>query len=135
MTWFARMRSLSSPHRWHRVQSASFFVAGDELELVAPQSDEIRDADGFGTRRQFRDRRGNLWTVREKHLTRAWTARHLAPDTLARAAHGWLLFENGMRRIIVTPPPLDWQELDDDALIRLLERDAPRRRRRRRVQP
>ena len=133
MDWFARKQSVSSTHRRHRVHPASFFVAGDEL--VAPWRDGNRSADGLEPPREIRDRRGNRWTLREKHLTRAWTARHLAPETLARAAQGWLLFENGMRRIIVTPPPARWQELDDSALIRLLERHAPRRRRRRRVQP
>jgi hypothetical protein len=113
------------------VQSASFCVAGDEL--VAPRSDEIRGADGLASPREIRDRRGNLWTLREKHLTRAWTAHHLAPSTLARAAHGWLLFENGMRRIIVTPPPARWQEMDDHALIRLMQRHASHRRTRRRT--
>ena len=112
---------------------ASYFFAAEEF--VAPWRDENRNADGFDSPREIRDQRGNRWTLREKHLTRAWTARHLAPETLARAAQGWLIFENGMRRIIVSPPPIDWQELDDGALIRLLERHAPRRRRRRRVQP
>jgi hypothetical protein len=111
--------------------SASIIVT--EFELVATRVDGNLNVDGLTPPREIRDRRGNLWTLREKHLTRAWTARHLAPSTLARAAHGWLLFENGMRRIIVTPPPADWQELDDLALIRLLERHAPRRRRRRRA--
>jgi len=109
-----------------------------ETSLDTMLADALRDATGAEIALSNGFRFGTPLapgTVREKHLTRAWTERHLAPDTLARAAHGWLLFENGMRRIIVTPPPLDWQELDDDALIRLLERDAPRRRRRRRVQP
>lgn len=108
---------------------------GIRYELVAPWPGGNRSIDTLDSPREIRDKRGNRWTLREKHLTRAWTARHLAPETLARAAQGWLLFENGMRRIIVTPPPNDWQELDDSALIRLLERHAPRRRRRRRVQP
>jgi len=110
---------------------ASFIVADDELSV--PRPNKNGSADGLAPPREILDRRGNRWTLREKRLSRAWTAFHLAPETLARAAQGWLLFENGMRRIIVTPPPVDWQELDDSALIRLLERHAPRRRRRRRV--
>ena len=108
---------------------------GIRYELVAPWPGGNRSIDSLDSPREIRDERGNRWTLREKRLTRAWTARHLAPETLARAAQGWLLFENGIRRIIVSPPPIDWQELDDSALIRLLERHAPRRRRRRRVQP
>src|SRR6476659_9088422 len=92
------VRVLHSPS--HRVHPASFFVAGDEL--VVPRPDGNRGGEGLASPREILDRRGNLWTLREKHLTRAWTARHLAPRTLARAARGWLLFENGTRRIIVT---------------------------------
>ena len=82
--------------------------------------------------REIRDRRGRVWTLREKRLTRAWTAAHLGARTLARAARGWLLFENGLRQIVVTPPPARWQEWDDRALVRLMERHAPHRPARRR---
>ena len=77
--------------------------------------------------REIRDGRGRVWTLREKRLSRAWTAAHLAAKTLARAARGWLLFENGLRQVVVTPPPAHWREWDDHALVRLMERHTPRR--------
>jgi hypothetical protein len=109
---------------------ASSIVRGDELVLL--RSNGSRLDESLTPSREIRDRRGYVWTLREKRLTHAWTARHLAPRTLARAARGWLVFENGVRRIVVTPPPMRWQELDDLALICLLERHAPRRVSRRR---
>jgi hypothetical protein len=102
----------------------------DELVLLRSNGSPLDES--LTPPREIRDRRGHVWILREKRLAHAWTARHLAPRTLARAARGWLVFENGPRRIVVTPPPRRWQELDDLALMHLLERHAPRRRTRRR---
>jgi hypothetical protein len=110
------------------MQPASCIVVGDGPAVDLPDGEPA--IDNLVPRREFRDRRGHLWTLREKRLAHAWTARHLMPRTLARAARGWLVFENGMRRVVVTPPPDEWQELDDCALLRLMERHASQRRRR-----
>ena len=101
------------------------FTSRDELGVIrAGQEREVR---AIAFSREIRDERGRVWTLREKRLSRVWTAAHLASRTLARAARGWLLFENGLRQVVVTPPPAHWQEWDDRALVRLLERHAPRR--------
>lgn len=102
----------------------------DELDVAHLGSDQ--DVRAVAYSREIRDERGRIWTLREKRLSRAWTATHLAAKTLARAARGWLLFENGLRQVVVTPPPAHWQEWDDCALVRLMERHAPRRAVRRR---
>jgi len=122
---------VSSAHRHHRLRSASDAAPFDELVVSRPSLD--RGIDARALAREIRDRRGHLWTLREKGLTRAWTADHLASKTLARAASGWLLFENGLRRVVVTPPPARWQEWDDGALVRLLEHHARQRPARRRA--
>jgi len=113
------------------VHTASFGAPGDEIVVTQPDRD--RGIEIIAPQREIRDQRGHLWTLREKRLAHAWTARDLMPKTLARAARGWLVFENGMRRVVVTPPPDRWQEWDDAALLRLLERRAPRRRLHRRT--
>lgn len=102
-------------------------------ELVDRRPDSDRDVRNVAFSREIRDERGRVWTLREKRLSRAWTAAHLASRTLARAARGWLLFENGLRQVVVNPPPAHWQEWDEGALVRLMERHAPRRVERRRV--
>jgi hypothetical protein len=103
-------------------------VTEDGIAVALPDGDPAVESPA--PRREFRDRRGHLWTLREKRLTHEWTERHLMPGTLERAARGWLVFENGMRRVVVNPPPAEWQELDDHALIHLMERHASQRRRR-----
>ena len=108
------------------MRSASVTAPHDEL-LVAGRLDTNRDLRIVAFSREIRDGRGRVWTLREKRLSRAWTAAHLGAKTLARAARGWLLFENGLRQVVVTPPPSDWQDWDERALVRLMERHAPKR--------
>jgi len=120
-------RSCSSAHRHRSLRPAPILAPRDELADSPSRAD--REARAVAFSREIRDGRGRVWTLREKRLSREWTAAHLAARTLARAARGWLLFENGLRQIVVTPPPHRWQEWDDRALIRLMERHAPRRTR------
>jgi hypothetical protein len=107
------------------LRPAAVFEPRDVLVDARPASDGDVRIVAFS--REIRDDRGRIWTLREKRLSRPWTAAHLAAKTLARAAHGWLLFENGLRQVVVTPPPAHWQAWDDHALVRLMERHAPRR--------
>jgi len=127
MRWFAASGPLSSTHTQRRVQPASLIDADDGIAVALPEGEPA--AERLAPRREFRDRRGQLWTLREKRLTRAWTARHLMPTTLERAARGWLVFECGMMRVVVNPPPDEWQRLDDRGLLRLMEHHASSRRR------
>jgi hypothetical protein len=128
--WLTRQPIVSPAHRHRSLRPAPILAPRDELVDSRPDADREVRAVAFS--REVRDGRGRVWTLREKRLSRDWTAAHLAARTLARAAHGWLLFENGLRQIVVTPPPPRWQEWDDRALIRLMERHAPRRTARRR---
>ena len=112
--------------RHHSLRSASVTTSRDGL-VVAGRLDTDRDLRIVAFSREIRDARGRVWTLREKRLSRAWTAAHLAAKTLARAARGWLLFEHGLRQIVVTPPPAHWQEWDERALVRLMEHHAPKR--------
>jgi hypothetical protein len=109
------------------VPSASFAEVEGGIAVALPEGEAA--AESLAPGRQFRDRRGHLWTLREKRLRHEWTARHLAPSTLARAAQGWLVFECGMMRVVVNPPPDDWRELDDRGLLHLMKHHASQRRR------
>lgn len=111
------------------VRQASVIAPRDEL-VLEDRPDPDPGVHDVAFSREIRDERGRVWTLREKRLSRAWTATHLAAKTLARAARGWLLFENGLRQVVVTPPPAHWREWDDRALVRLMERHAPKRARR-----
>ena len=113
-------------HRDRSLRSTSAFASCDAL-VAESRSDSDPDVPALAFSREIRDGRGRVWTLREKRLSRAWTAAHLASKTLARAALGWLVFENGLRQVVVTPPPAHWQEWDDHALVRLMERHAPKR--------
>jgi hypothetical protein len=121
---------MSSAHRHHRLHPSSVVAQEDELDSARLHA--RRDVGTLATPREIRDARGRLWIVREKRLTRAWTAEHLASSTLARAARGWLVFEHGLRLVVVTPPPARWREWDDRALARLMARHARHRPARRR---
>jgi hypothetical protein len=123
--WLTRQPFVSLDHRHRSLRSTSVIASHDELAVARPDMDRNVRAVAFS--REIRDGRGRTWKLREKRLSRAWTAAHLAARTLARAARGWLLFESGLRQIVVTPPPAQWQEWDDRALVRLMERHAPQR--------
>ena len=87
--------------------------------------------------RTFRDRDGRTWNVWDVYPTMA--ERRATPPTgdvvIERRNHsepraplppelrdGWLAFESNGERRRLTPAPINWSEMDDDELARLLAR-------------
>jgi hypothetical protein len=76
------------------------------------------------TRRQIRDSENLQWTVWDVHPTQFGDARASA-FVHAELEAGWLCFDRQGERRRLAPIPIEWGELDDRALLRLLAAATP----------
>ena len=76
--------------------------------------------------REFTDEKGHVWRV--------WDTVPASTTLRAEFVHGWLTFEQGMRRRRLAPIPPGWATLGDGELRRLCEQAVPEQPRKRLIE-